>query len=281
MKLEDGHIDEHRRAFKEAVKSRMSEQSSDIELMAENGFTLSVRCGNSELQVDLENTYINYRNGLDDLDHLIRKFLDGIRENANLEVFSWEKAAPRLLPSIKAQDYFSNVSDSYYEKLLIFDYLYGLKIGICIDSPSSMRYITKEEAQKWGVESRQIILRAIANLPALYAEEWATALNKATQEGMFDLSSGKGYDSSLILLPNFRSDICRALGCKNMAAAIPCRDVIMAVGIDDTRYAVALSNVATDLFGKRAYATTPELIFFPDGNGGRPAEGAVKASRTG
>ncbi len=220
--------------FAEAVKQRIASNHPNITIKSTDGFNWVLEIENEERQWFLDNTYARYRQEPDDFDPLVDYMLDSISEMEDPVDISWEEAKPRLLPSLKSDQYFiDNLKlpggAEMIEKLVSFDYVKDLKITIAIDSEMSMSFVNKQQLESWGVSKEDLLNTAIENLSKLTAQHWAEATRMAQENGLFAFMTHDGYDASRILLPDFHERASRALGCERILVGIPNRDFIAAI----------------------------------------------------
>lgn len=133
-----------------------------------------------------------------------------------------------------------------------------------LDHEDHMAFIPRAETERWGVDPRDLLTRAVARLDA----ETAVKLQpvKDADEGTlvgYRIGAGDGYDSGRLLSPKLRSRLSSKLG-DDLIVAIPAAGYILVLA-DDTESRIGLQHEAERSFSQRPRPLSRKLWRWTEG----------------
>lgn len=149
---------------------------------------------------------------------------------------TWEDAAPRLLPAVRAVSWAAALDpDSWRRPLAPF-----VTLLCAIDSEHSISFVTESDLRAWGVDGDEASRRAAANLGE-HAVEVAAGPGVALIEGP------DGYASSWLVVPSLVGRVAARMGGEVVAVAVE-RDALLLVDVADHAVAVERLGEAIDRY---------------------------------
>ena len=254
--------------FADAVRRRIEENHPDIAIKEAQGFSWRLSVKGRDVPMFLDNTYLRYRQSPEAFDSLVDVLVKALSEGADTES-SWEVAKPKLLPSLKSQDYLNQTrslegGDKLVDNLVVLSHNDELRILIAVDSEFSMFFATKDQLANWGVSPEEALNQALENLAKLTAPHWVEATERAKRHGVFAFNVQDSYDASRLLLPDFYERASRALGCTRIAVGVPNRDMVAAFPADNPANLDALRAHIRGDYEKYDHPVSPNVILLPE-----------------
>lgn len=191
----------------------------------------------------LDNAYKNYRSSPDDLDFLIENYSQALTQSSIDVKAKIEKS--HIFPVIKDIEYIRQVTalmkkkekdgefPFYYEKLNEILYVF-----YAVDTPSSIRYMPKEEIAKLGVKEAELKSLSMSNLrkaiPSVKIEGDPSTISMIVADGTYEASFLLYND--LWTKKNFpvKGDI---------VIFVPSRDVVLVTGSNDIESLKKVRNI--------------------------------------
>ena len=220
-------------------------------------------CG--ELVVRLANIYRSYleRKDLDEVASLldIQVQRPGVAESQGP---NWEEVRDRLRVVLRRQDAVAELD------IICVPLHGGIVACPVLDSEQQITFIPKEEAQRWGLDPRDLLTRAVATLDAESSVN-LIELRDADTDVLrgFRIAADDGYDSGRLLCPSLRAALEDSLGNPLLVAMPAARSVLVLRDSDESRK--LLSNAASTRFESRARPLSQDLWLWTE-SGLQPLE---------
>ena len=203
----------------------------------------------------LDNAYMNYRSSPGELDAIINAYINALTKSSSDVKSNIEKE--HIFPVIKDRGYMEQITKLmnhsskgelpfYYEKLN--DVLYVL---YAIDTPSSIKFMPKEDINALGVEEGELRNLSMANLmnanESLQIQGDRSTVSMVVADGIYE-ASFLLYDD-LWTKENFpvKGDI---------VVYVPSRDVLIVTGSEDTESLETVRGIVHNLESQWSHAVT-------------------------
>ena len=203
----------------------------------------------------LDNAYMNYRSSPGELDAIINAYINALTKSSSDVKSNIEKE--HIFPVIKDRGYMEHITKLmnhsskgelpfYYEKLN--DVLYVL---YAIDTPSSIKFMPKEDINALGVEEGELRNLSMANLmnanESLQIQGDRSTVSMVVADGIYE-ASFLLYDD-LWTKENFpvKGDI---------VVYVPSRDVLIVTGSEDTESLETVRGIVHNLESQWSHAVT-------------------------
>ena len=203
----------------------------------------------------LDNAYMNYRSSPVELDAIINAYINALTKSSSDVKSNIEKE--HIFPVIKDRGYMEHITKLmnhsskgelpfYYEKLN--DVLYVL---YAIDTPSSIKFMPKEDINALGVEEGELRNLSMANLmnanESLQIQGDRSTVSMVVADGIYE-ASFLLYDD-LWTKENFpvKGDI---------VVYVPSRDVLIVTGSEDTESLETVRGIVHNLESQWSHAVT-------------------------
>jgi len=161
----------------------------------------------------------------------------------------YEDVKPDLLPTVRARAYYENAAlhmriegqpNAGWPQQVIGDHL---GVSVVYDLPESMRSITQDDLDSWGVSFYEVLEAARENLVRLPH----AFIGPTECEGVYLSATNDNYDASRLLL----LDTIRQLRVKgDYIAMVPNRDTLIVTGSDDVKGLEGMVALAKDALQK-------------------------------
>jgi len=238
--------------YANAVITKTKVVSADIKDRLEIEMTYS----NGETSTAyLDNAYMNYRSSPGELDAIINAYINALTKSSSDVKSNIEKE--HIFPVIKDRGYMEQITKLmnhsskgelpfYYEKLN--DVLYVL---YAIDTPSSIKFMPKEDINALGVEEGELRNLSMANLmnanESLQIQGDRSTVSMVVADGIYE-ASFLLYDD-LWTKENFpvKGDI---------VVYVPSRDVLIVTGSEDTESLETVRGIVHNLESQWSHAVT-------------------------
>lgn len=203
----------------------------------------------------LDNAYMNYRSSPGELDAIINAYINALTKSSSDVKSNIEKE--HIFPVIKDRGYMEQITKLmnhsskgelpfYYEKLN--DVLYVL---YAIDTPSSIKFMPKEDINALGVEEEELRNLSMANLmnanESLQIQGDRSTVSMVVADGIYE-ASFLLYDD-LWTKENFpvKGDI---------VVYVPSRDVLIVTGSEDTESLETVRGIVHNPDSQWSHAVT-------------------------
>ena len=203
----------------------------------------------------LDNAYMNYRSSPGELDAIINAYINALTKSSSDVKSNIEKE--HIFPVIKDRGYMEHITKLmnhsskgelpfYYEKLN--DVLY---VMYAIDTPSSIKFMPKEDINALGVEEGELRNLSMANLmnanESLQIQGDRSTVSMVVADGIYE-ASFLLYDD-LWTKENFpvKGDI---------VVYVPSRDVLIVTGSEDTESLETVRGIVHNLESQWSHAVT-------------------------
>jgi len=238
--------------YANAVITKTKVVSADIKDRLEIEMTYS----NGETSTAyLDNAYMNYRSSPGELDAIINAYINALTKSSSDVKSNIEKE--HIFPVIKDRGYMEQITKLmnhsskgelpfYYEKLN--DVLY---VMYAIDTPSSIKFMPKEDINVLGVEEGELRNLSMANLmnanESLQIQGDRSTVSMVVADGIYE-ASFLLYDD-LWTKENFpvKGDI---------VVYVPSRDVLIVTGSEDTESLETVRGIVHNLESQWSHAVT-------------------------
>jgi uncharacterized protein YtpQ (UPF0354 family) len=216
--------------YVEAISSRIEGVKAEIKGHLEVELTYS---DGGKSTTYLDNAYKNYRSSPDDLDVVIENYSKALKRSNSDVKANMEKS--HIFPVIKDIEYIAQITAMmkrkekdgkfpfYYEKLN--EVLYVL---YAIDTPSSIKYMPKEDIAKLGVKEEELKSLSMSNLrkaiPSVQIEGDPSTISMIVADGT--------YEASFLLYDDlWTKDNFPVMG--DIVVYVPSRDAVFVTGSND------------------------------------------------
>ena len=193
--------------------------------------TIISKFNDKKIRISVDNAYREYQAEPDSLQKVIRKYLTVTSELFELR---GKINIDRIVPIIKPVEYLNDIRsvakkmgggkdvEGVYEK-----YNDQLIIAYAEDTKNSIRYLTHDDLKTLAINEDSIRKIAINNLDKLL-----TSIQRKGGDGVFMLTAGGDYETSLILLSDILNNESLPVN-GDFVIAIPNRDMLLITGSND------------------------------------------------
>lgn len=251
------------RAFTDMFVQQAKAALPDIEITIVAPLQLKTKAKDGSVgTVFLNNAYTKYSADPDGLQKIIDDHLASMKFS---EIPVTAESGGSIFAVIKPADYLANVQAQRAkagikeEISLIVERLNDdLLVLYVLDSETSMQMLTKEGAQKAGIEQSALRSVAVKNLQR-YFNDKKVQIQKIEQAGkatIYQVTLDENYEASILLIDDYWTK-------KNFDVAgdivvfVPARNVVMVTGSEDKEGMRLASIVAQNGYDELGYAISP------------------------
>ena len=254
------HADERlsAQAFTEAYVAALTAAESSLEIVIEEPLVVDVRTDDGNQGVMLGNAFEIYEQNPGALDEILTRYVSSALETlrGTEETLTIDNIMPVIkdtawLPQIQARLRESGATDEidyYFEPLAE-----GLVIFYVIDTPSNIRYVSRDVIDESGIPLADLRKTAVHNLGTLLAD-----LSAAQEDGLYALFLDGNYDPGLMLI----DEVWDAANFElkgDLVVSIPTREGVLISGTDEKAGLTALAGYSDEFYDSSPYRLTRDF----------------------
>jgi len=141
------------------------------------------------------------------------------------------------------------------------DLLDDLVIIIGVDQPNGTSMLSREDRDKFDCDILALVQTAFANLNRMIRGQAAL---KGLGNGVFMISAGGTYESSLVLIETFLESVAAHVD-GQLVFSIPARDVVFVTGSNSAESLQLLQKFSDQIFAKNQHSISRELYTIEQG----------------
>lgn len=164
-----------------------------------------------------------------------------------------ESVLPQIVPAALAGNWLG-----HRRSLLTLPYGEGLRLAFVLDGEHGYRFITQETAVAWGLDAREALHRAVANLKRRTPRMPWKRLGQGPRT-RFLCETFDGYDAVRVLLRAELEALRRELA-GDLVLAIPSRDLLIVAGDADPNTVKHVASTAEEVFRSARYRVSRRLF---------------------
>jgi uncharacterized protein YtpQ (UPF0354 family) len=226
--------------FSEKFSNELKKRVIGLEIISINELEIKTKLGNKEgSRHFLNNSYSEYLKEPKSINEIIERYVIGASDVYNpKDIVKIEN----ILPIIKDKRFIEELKriNSGFEKSHIFEsYNNELFIFYAEDKENSIHYISREDLLNIDFSEENLKTKSLENLNNLITIE------RHGENGLYMLTAGGNYESSLILLDIWNNENFVVNG--EIIIGIPARDVLYVTGSKDSENLHKLYDVIKDI----------------------------------
>jgi uncharacterized protein YtpQ (UPF0354 family) len=240
--------------FSEIWIESLTNKNENLVVKEVNGLELKTEINNEEYTHFLDNAYADYKNDPSDLDNIIENYAE-----SSLDLFKPKKKINhnKIVPLIRDKRYLAEIkrlNDTDTLSNIFEEYNDDLIIIYAEDNERTISQFTKEDIATLNIAVDSFKGLSISNLNTILPE-----IEKTGNTGLYMLTAGGDYESSLILLDdiwtkdNFDVD-------GDFVIGIPSRDMLMITGSNDKENILKLKNIVKDINTNGSHIVSDKLF---------------------
>ncbi len=215
--------------------------------------------------VFLDNAYFDYEKETDELESVILRHLNALKETLN------HKEAPlnssSIVPVIKDVGYIREIKLSLGDKevpkeklnIMYEEYNDDLVVLYAHDSPQNIKYFGQEDLEATGIKKEDLRELSVKNLKSILPK-----IELHGSDGFYMMTAGGDYEASLLLFDSIWSGTqIRVEG--DYVIAIPSRDLLLITGSKNSEGLEKLQKLATEAVQENSYHLTDQLFVYQRG----------------